>query len=737
MGINVLGPLTVDGPGRLGPHDRVVLQALATRLGQPVSADELVDAVWGDRPPASATKNLQSSIVKIRKVLGAAAIETSHHGYVLAVPPDQLDAHDFEERVTRARALLTVGESDRVAFLMEQALAQWRGAAFADLPEWAPARREAGRLDDLRLEAQEMHVDAMLRSGRPREVLALAHALVRAAPLRERRWELLVLAQYQTGAQGEALRSLRQLRAVLARELGIDPSPEMLALEQSILQQDPRLLVPQPAGRACTLPMAGACGVRRRRHRAVLRPRRGRGRLLGDPGPGVVRRAGGSVRIGQVLPPARRGAGRPAPPRPPGRPRHSWASPDAVAQRAARGRTVRHGPRRGPGRGGVRSVRRPGGEADLSGAAGRGVATAAGARHGAGRPPRAGDRARGLQPVGGERPAPRRRPRRGRPAAGDRTSRRAGGPGHRARPGRPPRARGARRPRRPAPALARPARDVAASRGEHPDRRRLPRLRRYPRRRRPVRRAALRTDRARAASPASRPGPAAGVARRGGRSSQEPRAATSRRACPRPARRSSGRRSPGDQRRRSPRDHPRGPGPGLAPTAGLARRRRRGATHPSPPQRRGRRLGHAGPTCQRALPRGPADPRAGLAGANRNHPHRDGGRVPGRRPGGLRRRGAERRRARTRTGAADPSAADRARRCRRAPRPRPGGRRHGRGPVRPGRASTPPGRSRRLSPQTRAGSEPGRSSPRTSASRCCSRPRAHAWTTRRRPGSTW
>ena len=245
MGINVLGPLTVDGPGRLGPHDRVVLQALATRLGQPVSADELVDAVWGDRPPASATKNLQSSIVKIRKVLGAAAIETSHHGYVLAVPPDQVDAHDFEERVTRARGLLTVGENDRVAFLMEQALARWRGPAYVDLPDWAPARREAGRLDELRLEAQEMHVEAMLRSGRPREVLALAHSLVRAAPLRERRWELLVLAQYQTGAQGEALRSLRQLRAVLARELGIDPSAEMLALERSILNHDPGLVVPQ------------------------------------------------------------------------------------------------------------------------------------------------------------------------------------------------------------------------------------------------------------------------------------------------------------------------------------------------------------------------------------------------------------------------------------------------------------------------------------------------------------
>jgi WD40 repeat protein/DNA-binding SARP family transcriptional activator len=257
VGINVLGPLTVDGPGRLGPHDRVVLQALATRLGQPVSADELVQAVWGDHPPPSAAKNLQSCIVRLRKVLGTDAIETSPRGYVLTVPPDLVDSQNFEAQVTRARGLLTVGESDRVAYLLEQALAQWRGPAFADLPDWPPARREAGRLDELRLEAQEMRVDAMLRSGRPREVLAEAHALVRAAPLRERRWELLVLAQYQTGAQGEALRSLRRLRAVLARELGIDPSPEMLALEQSILQQDPRLLVPEPRGGTGLCPWQG------------------------------------------------------------------------------------------------------------------------------------------------------------------------------------------------------------------------------------------------------------------------------------------------------------------------------------------------------------------------------------------------------------------------------------------------------------------------------------------------
>lgn len=250
MGIQVLGPLAVDGSGRLGPRDRVVLQALTIRQGRSVTADELADALWGDGAPASAHKNLQSCIVRLRKALGPDAIETTRDGYRLALPVDAVDAHRFEAQVERARGLLEVGEADRVAYLLEQALELWRGSAFTELPDWLPARTEAGRLEQLRLEAEELHLDAQLRRGRAREVLARAHELVRAAPLRERRWELLALAQYRSGAQADALRSIRQLRSVLAGELGIDPAPEIVALEQSILRQDPSLLV--PASRAAT-----------------------------------------------------------------------------------------------------------------------------------------------------------------------------------------------------------------------------------------------------------------------------------------------------------------------------------------------------------------------------------------------------------------------------------------------------------------------------------------------------
>lgn len=241
MGIQVLGPLAVDGSGRLGPRDRVVLQALAVRKGRSVTADELTDALWGDNPPASAHKNLQSCIVRLRKALGADAIETTADGYRLGAPADDLDAQRFEAQVARARELLELGEADRVSFLLDKALGLWRGPAFTDLREWAPARREASRLEELRRDAEELLLDAQLRGGRAREALPRAHEMVRAAPLRERRWELLALAQYRTGAQGEALRTIRQLRAVLSRELGIDPAPEVVALEQSILRQDPAL----------------------------------------------------------------------------------------------------------------------------------------------------------------------------------------------------------------------------------------------------------------------------------------------------------------------------------------------------------------------------------------------------------------------------------------------------------------------------------------------------------------
>lgn len=243
VGVNVLGPLSVEGDGDLlAPRDRVVLAALVTRPGETVSAERLADALWGEAPPATWPKVVQGSVVRIRKVLGADAVRTVGSGYVLAVPADDIDAVRFERGVRRARELLELGEPERAQFTLTQALGLWHGAALADLEGWEPGSAAAQRLEDLRRDAEELRVEASLQVGDGREMLPEASALVADQPLREQRWGLLARAQYQAGRQGEALATLQRARAVLVAELGLDPGPELVALEQAILRQDPGLL---------------------------------------------------------------------------------------------------------------------------------------------------------------------------------------------------------------------------------------------------------------------------------------------------------------------------------------------------------------------------------------------------------------------------------------------------------------------------------------------------------------
>jgi len=243
--VKVLGPLSVDGVGdgeMLAPRDRVVLAALVTRPGEPVSADQLADALWAQAPPATWPKVIQSCMVRIRKVLGSEAVRTSGHGYALTVAADDIDAVGFERAVKRGRELLALGEPERAQFALTDALGLWHGTAFAELDGWEPGTAAAQRLEELRRDAEELRVDASLQTGGWREVLAEAAALVAEQPLREQRWGLLARAQYQAGRQGEALATIQRARAVLVAELGLDPGPELVALEQAILQQDPALL---------------------------------------------------------------------------------------------------------------------------------------------------------------------------------------------------------------------------------------------------------------------------------------------------------------------------------------------------------------------------------------------------------------------------------------------------------------------------------------------------------------
>ena len=244
MGIAVLGPLELDGTAStLGLRDRVVLQALAVRPGVVVSPDSLAEAIWGENLPASWAKIIQGCMVRLRKVLGGDAIETTPHGYRLHIHVDYVDHLRFEQLIGRARELLALSEPERATYLLGEALGLWRGEPFVEIADWAPGRIELERLVEMRRDAEDLRTEALLRCGRFREVLGLAVRLVQEAPFRERRWGLLALAQYQDGRQRDALETLHRARSVVVDELGLDPGPDLNALEQAILHQDPSLAV--------------------------------------------------------------------------------------------------------------------------------------------------------------------------------------------------------------------------------------------------------------------------------------------------------------------------------------------------------------------------------------------------------------------------------------------------------------------------------------------------------------
>jgi DNA-binding SARP family transcriptional activator/WD40 repeat protein len=258
MGIAVLGPLRVEGSANdLGPRDRVVLSALVVRAGTPVTQGALADALWADEVPTTWTKVVQGCIVRLRKVLGPAAIESGPSGYRLTLSEDELDHRIFERLLERSREAIASGDPTRSSYLVQEALDLWRGPALGDLEEWAPGRLEAERLEGLRMDAEEVWVEAEIASGRSQWVLERARVLVAETPFRERRWALLATALYHAGRQPEALGALQRARTMLVAELGLDPGPELVRLERMLLQQDPSLRLPEARETSVVCPYRG------------------------------------------------------------------------------------------------------------------------------------------------------------------------------------------------------------------------------------------------------------------------------------------------------------------------------------------------------------------------------------------------------------------------------------------------------------------------------------------------
>jgi DNA-binding SARP family transcriptional activator/class 3 adenylate cyclase/predicted alpha/beta hydrolase len=255
----VLGPLEVherDRPIKLGSaKQRLLLAALLVHANTVLSVDRLADILWGDDLPVDAAATVQNHVSRLRAVLepGRAAggpgsmLLTRPTGYELRVEQDQVDASCFEGLVAEGRVALREGDPAGAAERLGEALGLWRGAALAEFADEPFAQAEAARLEELRLSAFEDRIEAELAQGRHGDVIADLEVAARDNPSRERLWARWMLALYRCGRQAEALGAYRELRTHLGEELGITPSPELVALEEAIVLQKPELdWVPAP-----------------------------------------------------------------------------------------------------------------------------------------------------------------------------------------------------------------------------------------------------------------------------------------------------------------------------------------------------------------------------------------------------------------------------------------------------------------------------------------------------------
>jgi WD40 repeat protein/DNA-binding SARP family transcriptional activator len=284
-----------------GPKPRALLAMLALDAGSTVSAERLIDGLWGDEPPPTAAKMVQLYVSQLRKAMAASgedgAIATHGRGYELQIGRDRVDTARFERLLARGAA--------------REALRLWRGPALADVADEPFAAVEIRRLEELRASALEVAIDQDLDAGRHREVLPELEALLAQEPLRERLHAQRMLALYRSGRQADALEAYRQARATLVEQIGIEPGPDLRRLHEAILRQDPSLEPPgqEPAG----APLVGRDAELAQLRALWDRARAGAGTsvlVTGPPGIGKtrlvqelaeeVRRDGGAVAYGEL-----------------------------------------------------------------------------------------------------------------------------------------------------------------------------------------------------------------------------------------------------------------------------------------------------------------------------------------------------------------------------------------------------------------------------------------------------
>jgi DNA-binding SARP family transcriptional activator len=263
--VGVLGPVTLWRDGREQaagqPRQLAVLGMLATHANRVVSRGELVDAVWGDQPPATAEGGIYTYVAGLRRVIEPdrprrdpdrsrqvppVTLVSGGGGYLLKLGAGALDADHFERCLATARGLRANGDAGAALQAVDEALALWRGLPYAGVP--GPfAEAEQRRLTELRTTAIEERAELMLAQGQAAAAVPELTALAIANPLREQATGLLMIALYRCGRQAEALRVFGETKKRLAEDLGIDPGSELARIHRQLLTMDPALNGPATA----------------------------------------------------------------------------------------------------------------------------------------------------------------------------------------------------------------------------------------------------------------------------------------------------------------------------------------------------------------------------------------------------------------------------------------------------------------------------------------------------------
>jgi DNA-binding SARP family transcriptional activator len=229
------------------PQQRATLAVLLLRRGRLVPVEEISYAVWGETTPKTARAAIRTYIHRLRRALGTtdqAAITQRDGGYLLHAEETAVDSDRFHGHVLKAEALRGEGQADEAAAQLQRALALWQGTPLSGL-SGPYAETQRNRLEQTRMAALEELCALEIALGRDDAAIGRLRSAVPLDPLRERLYELLMLALYRSGQQAEALRTYEQVRRLLGRELGVDPGPGLRETHQRILRGDPALLAPE------------------------------------------------------------------------------------------------------------------------------------------------------------------------------------------------------------------------------------------------------------------------------------------------------------------------------------------------------------------------------------------------------------------------------------------------------------------------------------------------------------